>query len=120
MRVTVIPEEFNNHICSTGFAVLRAKKERVLSQFIYYFIRSERFMNRMGSVQTGASYPAVSDTKVLETKIPLPPVEEQKKIVARLDSLSEKIKNLREYQKSTASDFISLEQSILSKSFQHS
>src|SRR3989344_5999566 len=120
MRVTVIPEEFNNHICSTGFAVLRAKKERVLSQFIYYFIRSERFMNRMGSVQTGASYPAVSDTKVLETKIPLPPVEKQKKIVARLDSLSEKIKTLREYQKSTASDFTSLEQSILSKSFQHS
>jgi len=50
----------------------------------------------------------------------LPPVAEQKKIVARLDSLFEKIRRLQEYQKSTASDFISLEQSILSKSFQHS
>src|SRR3989344_7596110 len=82
MRVTLIPAEFNNHICSTGFAVLRAKKERVLQQFIYYFIRSERFMNRMESVQTGASYPAVSDAKVMETKIPLPPVAEQKKYPA--------------------------------------
>jgi len=118
MRVTRIPEEFNNHICSTGFTVLRAKKERVLPQFIYYFIRSERFMNRMESVQTGASYPAVSDAKVMETKIPLPPVAEQKKIVARLDSLSEKISSLRQAQAKTASDFISLEQSILSKSFQ--
>ena len=118
MRVTRIPEEFNNHICSTGFTVLRAKKERVLPQFIYYFIRSERFMNRMESVQTGASYPAVSDAKVMETKIPLPPLAEQKKIVARLDSLSEKISSLRQAQAKTASDFISLEQSILSKSFQ--
>ena len=75
-------------------------------------------MNRMESVQTGASYPAVSDAKVMETKIPLPPVAEQKKIVARLDSLSEKISSLRQAQAKTASDFISLEQSILSKSFQ--
>ncbi len=117
MRVARVPAEFNNHICSTGFTVLRAKKEHLLPQFIYYFIRSERFMNRMESVQTGASYPAVSDAKVLETKIPPPPLAEQKKIVARLDSLSEKICRLRECQKSTAFDLISLEQSILSKSF---
>jgi len=44
----------------------------------------------------------------------------QKKIVARLDSLSEKIRRLQEFQKSIASDLISLEQSILSKSFQYS
>ena len=117
MRVTIIPAEFNNHICSTGFAVLRAKKERVLPQFIYYFIRSEQFMNRMESVQTGASYPAVSDAKVLETKIPLPPVAEQKRIVARLDSLSAKVRELQTLQSQTAADFSNLHQSILHQAF---
>ena len=77
-------------------------------------------MNRMENVQTGASYPAVSDAKVLETKIPLPPVDEQKKIVARLDSLSEKIKNLRQAQAETAEDLKSLEQSVLHQAFSNS
>lgn len=117
MRVTVIPPEYDNHICSTGFAVLRARKDRILPQFIYYFIRSERFMDRMENIQTGASYPAVSDTKVLETKIPLPPLAEQKKIIARLDSLSEKIASLRQAQAKTQNDFTALEQSVLSKAF---
>lgn len=38
-------------------------------------------------------------------------------IVARLDALSEKIKKLKEYQKSTQSDLDRLEQSILHKAF---
>ncbi|MBI4159764.1 restriction endonuclease subunit S [Candidatus Wolfebacteria bacterium] len=60
--------------------------------------------------------PNVNGSKLAKIKIPLPPVGEQEKIVAHLDSLSGKIKKLQEYQKSTALDFISLEQSILSHS----
>jgi len=50
-------------------------------------------------------------------KIPIPPLAEQKKIVARLDALSAKIQKLQEYQKSTQSDLVKLEQSILHKAF---
>ena len=51
-------------------------------------------------------------------KIPLPSLLEQKKIVARLDELSEKIHQLQEHQKSTQADLENLEQSILHKAFQ--
>lgn len=50
-------------------------------------------------------------------KIPLPPLAEQKKIVARLDSLSEKIEKIKNLQSQTAADFKTLEQSVLSKAF---
>ncbi len=56
-------------------------------------------------------------SKLKKIKILLPPLTEQKKIITHLDSLSEKIKKLQEYQKSTASIFTTLEQSILSKAF---
>ncbi|TSA45425.1 restriction endonuclease subunit S, partial [bacterium] len=42
----------------------------------------------------------------------------QKKIVARLDALSAKIQKLQEYQKSTQSDLVKLEQSVLHSAFQ--
>jgi len=119
MRVTSVPLKYNGHICSTGFIVLRAKTRDILPKFIFYFIRSEQFMERMKNIQTGATYPAVSDTNVLRTKILVPPVAEQKKIITRLDALSEKIKKLQEYQNQTQADLIALEKSILHQSFKN-
>jgi len=97
-----------------GLAGLRSGKNLEQGILYYFLTLKQKDISDMG---TGSTFTAVSKKHLENIKIPLPPVEEQKKIVARLDSLSEKIKNLREYQKSTASDFISLEQSILHKAF---
>ena len=56
-------------------------------------------------------------SKLKKLKIPLPPLAEQKKIVARLDVLSEKITILRQAQGETSSAFTALEQSLLSRAF---
>ena len=87
--------------------------KNINSKFLFYWLTGFDLSNWAA----GSSLPAITKSRVSETKIPLPPIAEQKKIVARLDSLSEKIKSLRQAQAKTASDFISLEQSILSKSF---
>ncbi len=54
---------------------------------------------------------------VKSLRIPLPPLTEQKKIVARLDALSAKLKKIEEYQQSTQVDLDRLEQSILHQAF---
>jgi type I restriction enzyme S subunit len=50
-------------------------------------------------------------------EFPVPTLAKQKKIVARLDSLSEKIRRVQDCQKSTQADLAVLEQSILHKAF---
>jgi len=90
-RVTIINKEFDNQICSTGYAVLRPVKSKIYSQFIYYFTLSEYFMNRMETLQRGASYPAVSDKDVKLSSLWLPPLPEQKAIVKILDEAFAKI-----------------------------
>ena len=103
---------------TTEFHVIRAK-DRVLPEWIHYIIGQPSFRDIAKTRMTGSAGQKRVPVQFLEKfKIPLPPIAEQKKIVARLDSLSEKTRRLQEYQKSTASDFVSLEQSILSKSFQ--
>lgn len=117
MRVTIIPEQYNNQLCSTGFCVLKADITKILPSFIFYFIQSSLFMDRMEKIQTGASYPAVSDSKVLETIIPLPPLPEQYQIVTRLDALSTKLRELRHLQVEQLEDLKKLEKAYLREAF---
>lgn len=98
---------------TTEFHVIRAK-DIVLPEWIYYIIRQPFFRDAAKQRMTGSAGQKRVPIQFLEKyKIPLPPIAEQKKIVARLDSLSEKIKKLQEYQKATKTDLKNLEQSIL-------
>jgi len=50
-------------------------------------------------------------------KIPLPPLSEQKKIVAYLDGLREKVEKLKQLQQNQLKDLEELKKSILDKAF---
>lgn len=117
-RLTAIPEKYNNQICSTGFTVLRPNPEKVISNFIFYSLLQESFMNRMEALQRGASYPAVTDSDVKGFLIPLPTIEEQKAIVDELDITKSETKKLETlYQKKIVA-LDELKKSILQKAFQ--
>ncbi len=83
-RIAIVPEYLDNQVCSTGYFVLRPKAG-VDHRFVFYSLFTEDFMEQMESLQKGASYPAVTDGEVRAQKIPLPPLSEQKRIVAILD-----------------------------------
>ena len=83
-RIAIIPELLDGQICSTGYLVLRPK-EIISSRFIYYALMTDSFRSQMELLQKGSSYPAVTDGDVRNQLIPLPPLAEQKRIVALLD-----------------------------------
>ncbi|MBI4224976.1 MAG: restriction endonuclease subunit S [Candidatus Sungbacteria bacterium] len=95
---------------------LRAKSATV-PEFLYYFFQSPEYWQQITHEQVGMAQPNVNGSKLAKIKILLPPVAEQKKIVARLDTLSDKIRILRQAQAKTANDFIALEQSVLHTAF---
>ena len=71
---------------STGYCVLRPDKDELDSRFLFHWVKTDVFVRRMVDVATGANYPAVSDAKVKASKIPLPPLAEQKRIAGILDA----------------------------------
>ena len=83
-RYTIITDKYDGQIVSTGYCVLRASKE-VLPKWIYYNIAKSEFNDFVEKNQRGASYPAISDSKVKQFQIPIPPLPEQRRIVAVLD-----------------------------------
>jgi type I restriction enzyme S subunit len=77
--------QFDGATASTGFTVLRTKANKLDARYLYYWVRTPYFVESMVQRSTGASYPAVSDSIVKESAIPLPPLEEQQRIAAILD-----------------------------------
>ncbi len=78
---------YDNEICSSGFAVIRGKKNILNSDFTFYLSISEHFIQPLNELQTGSSYPAVRNKDVFSQKINLPPLPIQRAIVTKIEEL---------------------------------
>jgi len=81
--IAVVPEELHGEICSTGFAVIRAR-DGINPYYLHYAIRLQSTMEQFRKFSTGSSYPAILDSDVEKTRIPVPSLQEQDKIVRAL------------------------------------
>lgn len=82
-------------VCSTGFTVLRSNGA-ILPSYLLRYVLTNGFTDRVSQTQTGTHYPATSDRAVLAESVPLPPLPEQKRIVALLDSVFAKLDSSRD------------------------
>jgi type I restriction enzyme S subunit len=98
--VTLVPESLDGEVASTAFCVLRAAS-RVLPEYLYFFVRSGRFVRSVCKLATGALYPAVSDARILDQKLPLPDLKAQQRIVDVLQCAQSVIRLRREIREKT-------------------
>ena len=62
-----------------------------IGKFIYYYLQSQSFIDMFNAHKTGI-IGGVSIAKVKEILIPLPPIQEQQRIVAQIEKLFEQLK----------------------------
>lgn len=87
--VAVVSEKFSGATASTGYTVLRPLPEILDTQYLFHWVKTDHFINEMVKLATGQSYPAVSDKIILNSQIPLPSIEEQRRIASILDKADE-------------------------------
>lgn len=111
-------ELFDNEICSSGFTVIRGKKGVLDSNFMFYLSLSEHFIQPLNILQSGSSYPAVRDKDVFSQKINLPPLPEQRAIVAKIEELFSSLDSgIADLQKAQAQLKV-FRQAVLKKAFE--
>ena len=91
LRTAYVPAELNNQVCSTAFCVLRRDPKRAAEKFLYYLVQRKQFVRQLAGIESGASYPAVTDRAVRKQIVPVPSLAEQREIVAILDTVDQEI-----------------------------
>ncbi|WP_288397921.1 restriction endonuclease subunit S [uncultured Acinetobacter sp.] len=89
-NIALIREEYSSPVASTGFCIFRAN-EKVLPTYLFYFVTTDFVQAQIEPYVGGASYPAITDANLKKAPIPIPSIEEQKRIVEKLDTLLTRI-----------------------------
>ena len=87
---------YDGQVCSTGFCVLRADTKKVIPKWIYYSIRTSKFFQYIKINEVGTSYPSISDTKVKDYRILVPPIYVQDYVVSILDKFDKLVNDINE------------------------
>ena len=83
-RIAQIPPSFDGEIVSTAFCVLRPNPSLIHPDFLYFAMQLDSVTDGIASMETGASYPAVRDSDVLNQAVPLPSLSDQREIATVL------------------------------------
>ena len=82
--VAIVSEALDGAVASTGFDVLRTIG--VNPRWVYYRVRTDEFVADLCNAIQGVVYPAVRPANIRAHELPIPPLPEQRRIVAALDS----------------------------------
>jgi hypothetical protein len=119
-NVAIVPPELNDEVCSTGFCVLRPQRGDsdgaacATSQWIYHACRSDLVVGQVIPSQEKSAYPAVSDSEVLAAQIPVPPLAAQRRIEARIDELTSRLRKAADLHREAAAHRRTLLPSLVS------
>lgn len=89
----IIKEQPDNFLVSTGFTVIDVDEKIVDADYIFYYLTQREIIEHLQAIgeQSTSAYPSIKPTDLEELVLLLPPLDEQKRIVAILKSLDSKI-----------------------------
>ena len=87
-------------------------------KFLKYYLQNEVVLSKMQEEAKGTTQKFVSLGYLRNSIISIPPLDEQQRIVERLDSLSENIRKYEEIQRQIISECDALKQALLRKVFE--
>lgn len=90
----VVPNELDGAIVSSHYFLFEIDETQLDRRFLDFYIRTPAFRDQVAA-QGSTNYAAIRPAHVLTYMIPLPPLDEQRRIVARVEALAGKIEEAR-------------------------
>ncbi len=92
-------------------------REKVSVDYLYRYFQSPSYWEQITDKKTGTGQPNLNGSKLRRLKVPVPPPDEQRRIVAELDKLQSEVDALKRLQTETATELNALLPSILDRAF---
>lgn len=85
--------------------------------YLYRYFQSPTYWAQIADEKEGTGQPNLNGSKLAELNVPIPPSDEQRRIVAHLDALQAKVDALKALQQQTAAELDALLPAILDRAF---
>lgn len=109
----IVPDSLEGAIVSSHYFLYELDENRILQNYLSWYSKTEHFFDQVNA-RGSTNYAAIRPSNVLEYQIPLPSLDEQWRIVARLDRIAELIEKRRQAIAASEADL----QALLSKAFE--
>ena len=92
-NISIVDKDFDlDAIASTAFLVMEPIE--ISKKYLYYVLKSPFFNTYVKNKMFGVAYPAINDKNLNSAIIPIPPLEEQQRIVEKIEHLLQYIKRI--------------------------
>ena len=113
-RLVETDEDF---IASYSIVTIRANLSILLPKFLLYTLQSPSILDQAKKGVRAIAMPDLGVKTIKAFQLPVPPLDEQRRIVAYLDSVQARLASLRELQSATGEELSALLPSVLDKAF---
>lgn len=95
----IIPPELDGAIVTNDFPSFNVNRNRMIPEYLGWLCRTFGFVEMCRTASEGTTNRVrLKEDRLMQMRIPLPPLEEQRRIVARIDHLAAKIEEARHYR----------------------
>lgn len=112
-----LPEPFEYTI-SANLILIQPSRKVINPKYLFYFLSSPSSAKYLKSKKSEMSYPVFGMKKARLMPIPLPPLAEQKRIVAKVEALLSLVADLEAQVQAQQTDVARLMQSVLQEAFE--
>ncbi len=113
-----VPDDGKGALCTSHFFLFDVCKDGLEPRWLQAIFDADYLANQLGSEAFGTTgYAAVRPKTLLACEIPLPPLSEQRRIVARIEELAAKITEARSLRQQAVEEAEALHFSVLHQHF---
>lgn len=99
----IVPEELDGAIVSSHYFLFEVDETKLLRGFLDWYSRTPVFLEQV-KARGSTNYAAIRPSNVLDYRMPLPPLDEQQRIVARLDRVAGLVAEVKSRRAETDAD----------------
>ena len=102
----LVPESAHNCVMSGAFIAYELDQNRIDPRYLDYYFKIERVWKSIGHQSTGTNVRrrSLHPNQFESSEIPLPPLDEQRRTVARIEELAAKIEEAQKLRRQAAEE----------------